>query len=223
MQHTGERRAAGVRRVPVERIVDLCAASAAPASAAFQGWSVNVSGRGMSVRAAHLPGLNAPLVVRFQEHGSEVIAEAEVVWRNETPEGAEFGVRFTALDSGSVQALKELCQAVELPSLAVGPARVDVGPVEKPSSDEPDTEPAPPATAAVKLHIEGLAAPMQARVCQQGDRRVALGSQLEFLRVGRHVEVEDTVLGDRRAARIDAVDVSIDSESRVPELVCLVR
>jgi hypothetical protein len=71
----------------------------------------------------------------------------------------------------------------------------------------------------MNIHIEGMAAPMQAQVRQQGARRLALGSQLEFLRVGRNVEVEDTSLGDRRGARIDAVDVSVDPESRVPELV----
>jgi hypothetical protein len=220
LPHNSERRAAGVRRVPVERIVDVCAASAASAPA-FQGWSMNVSGRGMSVRAAHLPELGTPLVVRFQEHGSEVIAEAIVAWRNETPRGSEFGVRFTALDSRSVQALKELCQSGTLRSVAAEatPGIFDVP--DEPRGDEHDTERAPPAS--MNLHIEGMSAPMQAQVRQQGESRVALGSQLEFLRVGRNVEVEDTSLGDRRAACIDAVDVSIDPESHVPELVVSLR
>ena len=93
-----DRRAGGVRRMPVERIVDVCGLRSA-AGSAFQGWSINVSGRGMCIRATHMPELAAPVIVRFQEHGSEVIAEAEVVWRNESPAGSEFGVRFTALDS----------------------------------------------------------------------------------------------------------------------------
>ena len=84
MQREIERRAAGVRRVVVERIVDVCATSSAPSSA-FQGRSVDVSGRGMSVRATHLPELDAPIVVRFQEHGSEVIAEGVVAWRRRVP------------------------------------------------------------------------------------------------------------------------------------------
>ena len=113
MQHHGERRASGVRRVPVERIVDVCPTSSA-SGAAFQGWSLNVSGRGMSVRAAHPPELHAPLVMRFQEQGAEVIAEAVVVWRRLTDASPEFGVRFTALDSRSVQALKVLCHAEPL-------------------------------------------------------------------------------------------------------------
>jgi hypothetical protein len=218
MQHE-DRRAKGVRRVPVERIVDVCGALGgkdAAAGSGFQGWSVNVSGRGMSVRATHLPELHAPLIVRFQEHGSEVIAEGEVTWRKETPNGAEFGVRFTALDSGSVQALKAICQS-ELPSLALDSQE------EPPAEEEHDTEPVPPTVPSLKLHIDGLAAPMQARVRQHGPQRVALGSQLTFLRVGGNVEVEDSELGNRRRARIDEVDVTVDPDSQVPELIVALR
>jgi hypothetical protein len=217
MQHE-DRRAKGVRRVPVERIVDVCGmlgGKEAAAGSAFQGWSMNVSGRGMSVRATHLPELQARLIVRFQEHGSEVIAEAEVAWRKETSDGSEFGVRFTALDSGSVQALKAICQS-ELPSVMNTPA-------EPPAEEEHDTEPVPPTVPSVKLHIDGLSAPMQARVRQHGPQRVALGSQLDFLRVGRNVEVEDGQLGDRRRARIDEVDVTVDPDSQVPELIVALR
>ena len=34
---------------------------------------MDVSGRGMHVRATHVPALSTPLVLRFQEHGSEII------------------------------------------------------------------------------------------------------------------------------------------------------
>lgn len=195
----------------------------------------------MSVRATHLPELEAPLVMRFQEHGAEVIAEAVVVWRKPADAGSEFGVRFTALDSRSVQALKALCHAEPVPESEAddrpeGDAR-DAG------DEEYDTEPAPPAMAsalsslppsarsvtpspapsAVKLHIEGLAAPMQARVRQAGSKQVAFASPLEFLRVGRNVDVEEATLGQRRRARIDRVDVDVDPESQVPELVVSLR
>lgn len=199
---------------------------------------MDVSGRGMSVRATHLPELEAPLVMRFQEHGAEVIAEAVVVWRKAADAGSEFGVRFTALDSRSVQALKALCHAEPLPELERGDR-----PGGEEGDEEYDTEPAPPATAsalsslppsarsvaqsplpsAVKLHIEGLAAPMQARVRQHGSKQVALASPLEFLRVGRNVDVEEAALGQRRRARIDRVDVDVDPDSQVPELVVSLR
>ena len=208
MQREIERRAAGVRRVVVERIVDVCATSSA-ASSAFQGRSVDVSGRGMSVRATHLPALEAPIVVRFEEHGSEVIAEGVVAWRRETPQGSEFGVRFTALDSRSVQSLKALCQSSSLPAVIIPRAEPEDG----------DTEPVPEAGGSVKLHIGGLGAPLSARVRQQGKQRLSLGSSLDFLRVGRSVEIEDGTPGSRRGARIDEVDVAIDPESQVPELI----
>jgi hypothetical protein len=211
MQREIERRAAGVRRVVVERIVDVCATSSA--SSAFQGRSVDVSGRGMSVRAAHLPELEAPIVVRFQEHGSEVIAEGVVAWRRETSQGSEFGVRFTALDSRSVQSLKALCQTESLPAVIL----------PRTESEDGDTEPVPEASGSVKLHIGGLGAPLSARVRQQGERRLSLGSSLDFLRVGRSVEIEDGVPGSRRGARIDEVDVAIDPESQVPELIVSLR
>jgi PilZ domain-containing protein len=182
---------------------------------------MNVSGRGMSVRSTHVPDLQAPLVVRFEEDGAEVIAEGEVAWRNETGSGAEFGVRFTALDSRSVQALKALCQSAPLGTSARA-AALDAPAAREaaaPQQEEHDTEPAPAAATGIKLHIEGLAAPMQAVIRQQGDQKLALGSPLDFLRVGRSVEVEDVALGERRGARIEAVDVRVDPESRVPELI----
>ena len=292
MQHHGERRATGVRRIPVERIVDVCPTGSA-SGAGFQGWSLNVSGRGMSVRATHVPELEAPVVLRFQEHGSEVIAEAVVVWRRTVDAGSEFGVRFTALDSSSVQALKALCLTQPLPqpteaasgdeeydtepaplaqTMPLGsvkspapasvkspaPASVSVkspapasvkskspapasvkSPALRSSASSATRAPAPSVTSAgqssaslsarssapssVKLHIEGMAAPMQARVRQQGSRQVALASPLEFLRVGRDVDVEDAAPGGRRRARIDRVDVDVDPDSQVPELVVSLR
>lgn len=227
---------------------------------------MNVSGRGMSVRATHLPELEAPVVVRFQDHGAEVIAEAVVVWRRTTEAGSEFGVRFTALDSSSVQALKALCQSEPFPmagspgddepdeeydtepapaaavrGTTLSPPPASSAPRSAPSSaprSAPASAPSAPASSArlasaspvsvppasmqgasVRLHIEGMAAPMQARVRQQGSGQVALTSPLEFLRVGRDVDIEEDAPGGRRRARIDRVDVDVDPDSQVPELV----
>jgi hypothetical protein len=170
----------------------------------------------MQVRSSHVPELQAPVVVRFQEQGSEVIAEGEVAWRKAAPGGGEFGVRFTALDSRSVQSLKALCRAdAEEDSFSAAEEELE--------SSEHDTEPAPSVAVGVKLHIAGMAAPMHAQVKEQGRRHLEVGSQLEFLRVGRSLEVEDTARGGRREAQIDRVDVSVDHESRVPELIVSVR
>lgn len=210
MEHQRERRVVGVRRVPLDRIVDICTSNS-PTSA-FQARSIDVSGRGMHVRSTHVPALSTPLVLRFQEHGSEIIAEGEVAWRSERTPGGEFGVRFTALDSRSVQALKALCH-------------VDASPVpsEPVDSDEHDTERAPEAAVGVHLHIAGLPTPMRADIKGTHQRRLEVASPLEFLRVGRNLEVEDLGVGARREARIDAVEVAVDEVSRIPELIVSVR
>lgn len=271
MQHIGDRRVPGVRRVSLERMVDVCG-SGVPTSA-FQGQAVDVSGRGMQLRSTHLPALGAPLVLRFQESAGEVIAEGEVAWRNEELNGGgEFGVRFTALDSKSVRSLKALCLG---PAEQDEPLSLDEG-LEAPDSaaeeQEHDTEPVPPAgpfmpddasppsslssatlsaaavssaatpsatassattplapvsSVPVRQQLAQLLlsdrAPIQARVRRRSESHLELGSQLEFLRVGRSLEVEDPAQGERRAARIDAVDVNIDKSSLVPELIVSVR
>ncbi|MEY4547263.1 MAG: hypothetical protein RL685_3458 [Pseudomonadota bacterium] len=230
----------------------------------------------MQVRASYLPQLHAPIVLRFHEHGAEVIAEGEVAWRRTITNGGEFGVRFTALDSRSVQTLKALCGVAGLeeadaytqPGGAVAPissraptsSGVSSGSVTTssggvvsvgsgtPSSSaassrsrtassvtssgatssagrdlDHDTDPAPPATLGVRLHVAGLSAPLQARVKAQVSNRLELGSQLDFLRVGRALEVEDLAYGGKRTAYVESLDVSVDPKSRVPELVVSVR
>jgi len=207
--------------------VDVCGASD-PASA-FQGRSLDVSGRGMQVRAAHLPELRAPIVVRFQEQGSEVIAEGEVAWRRACASGGEFGVRFTALDSRSVQTLKALCGAVGLEELeasgpeSAAPGRLGPAPEASRGEIDHDTDPAPPAALGVRLHIAGLTAPLHAQIKGQGPRSLEVGSQLEFLRVGRQLEIEDLAYGGRRPAFVESVEVNVDQKSRVPELLVSVR
>jgi len=183
----------------------------------------------MQVRAAHLPELRAPVVVRFREQDAEVIAEGEVVWRRVCANGGEFGVRFTALDSHSVQVLKALCGVAGLEELergAPGPSDV-VSSLEEPESGraetDHDTDPAPPAALGVRLHIAGLTSPLQAQVKAQDRHSLEVGSRLDFLRVGSSLQLEDLGYGARRAACIEAVAVSVDEKSGVPELVVSLR
>ncbi len=212
MQRDSDRRVSGVPRVPVERVVDVCERDSP--QAAFRGRSVDISGRGMQLYASRPPELETPLVLRFREQGQEIIAEGEVAWCNEGAEGAEFGVRFTALDSRSVQSLKALCQ---LEAAFAAPSEPDAEDADR------DTDPAPPVAPVVKLHIAGLGEPMRAQVREQAGRGVTVASGLDFLRLGRSVDVEDMAQGGRRAAEIAGVDVSLDEASRVPELVVSLR
>jgi PilZ domain-containing protein len=176
----------------------------------------------MQLSAGFVPALETALVLRFKHQDAEVIIEGEVAWRKETAKGGEFGVRFTALDSQSVQALKALCQAEQAPGSERPSAELEEAEDEAEESVH-DTEPVPAAAPAVRLHIDGLSTPMHARIKDQDRRRIDVSSQLEFLRVGRSLQIEDLAQGGRREAQIDKVDVSVDHESRVPELIVSMR
>ena len=207
-----ERRARGVNRVPVARLVDICGRDTTVP--AFEAESIELSGRGMHVRTPYLPPLGAPLVCRLEDGGREIVVEGTVAWQRNCDGGGEFGVQFTALDSGSVEALKALC------GLSDGGDEPDEK--KAPLTPEPSVEPAL-AGMAVKLHIDGLGAPMKARVRKGGSRRLQVGSNLEFLKVGRGLQVEDVEQGARRGAKIDAVSIAIDPQTQVPQLVVALR
>ena len=208
MSNEQERRARGMERVPVQALVEICGRDVGGAPA-FEAESVDVSGRGMHLRTAYLPEIGAPLVCRFESGGQEIVVEGAVAWRNELDRGGEFGIKFTALDSGSVEALKQLCGMNAPASAAPGAGDESQGPAG--------------TGLRVRLHIDGLGSPMKACVKAGGQRQVQVASNLEFLKVGRHLEIEDVGAGERRGAQIDAVDVVIDPQTRVPQLVVALR
>jgi hypothetical protein len=200
-----DRRDAKSQRIPFEAIVEL--GGEVDPNSAFEAQGVDVSATGMHLRTAYLPEVGQPLLCRFGSGAQEISAEADVVWRREGPRGGEFGIRFTNLDGASAAALWEMC----------GMNRA-----------EPD-EPAPaqrheadPGTR-VRLHIDGLGSPMKARVRGATNAELLVGSNLEFLRVGRQLELEDVDHGGKRPAHIDRVDVEIDRTSKVPQLVVTLR
>ncbi|HEY5957549.1 MAG TPA: PilZ domain-containing protein, partial [Polyangiaceae bacterium] len=211
MTNPEERRADGIQRVPVEAMVEVCGVGGKQTP--FEAESADVSGRGIRLRTAYLPDSGAPVVCRFENAGREVIAEGVVAWAQKEARGGEFGVRFTALDARSADTLRELCGLdgaapadikVELPATAPSHAKVVPG-------------------AKVKLHIEGLGSPMRARVDEGKGGHLSVGSSLEFLRIGRKLEVESIDDGSRREARIDGLDVMIDPSTGVPRLVVLLK
>ncbi|HYQ25733.1 MAG TPA: PilZ domain-containing protein [Polyangiaceae bacterium] len=205
MTEIQERRAEGAGRVRVETLVEVCGNQ--PGIPAFEAEAVDVSARGMHLRTAYLPDNGVPLVCRFEEGGREIVVEGRVAWRREGSRGGEFGVEFTALDSGSVGALRELCDGAGEQSEtleAAHDAKSEIG-------------------SRVRLHIDGLGSPMKARVRESGSQNVQVGSNLEFLKVGRKLELEDLEAGGRRQAQIDGVSVAIDPLTRVPQLVVQLR
>src|SRR6188474_2194939 len=107
MMDIQERRAKGAGRVAIETLVEICGNE--PGIPAFEAEALDVSARGMHLRTAYLPEEGAPLVCRFEDRGREIVVEGVVAWRKESSKGGDFGVAFTALDSRSVDALRELC------------------------------------------------------------------------------------------------------------------
>jgi hypothetical protein len=193
-----DRRAPGMSRTPFEGLVEVGGAL----GPAFEAQAVNVSEDGMMLRTAYLPEAGQPLTCRFDAgSGGSVLASGEVVWTQAADKGGEFAIRFTDMDPESVDALKRVCG---LPAAAGEPAPVAMG-------------------SKVRLHIEGLASPMRAKIKDSRSSEIRVGSDLGFLQVGKALELEDAVSGTKRPACIDRVEVEVDPASHVPQLVVTLR
>jgi hypothetical protein len=189
-----ERREAQGERVPFEGIVEVGGAL----GPSFEALAVDVSADGIHLRTAYLPELGQPLTCRIELNGDVVLAAGEVVWRQEAERGGEFGLRFTDLDAASEVALRKLVNV-------------------EPTFDAKITG------TKVRLHIEGLNAPMRARIRGSAAEGLTVGSELGFLQVGKELELEDAVTGGKRAARIDRVEVEVNPETHIPQLVVSLR
>ncbi len=193
-----DRRAPGMGRTPFEGLVEVGGAL----GPSFEAQAVNVSEDGMMLRTAYLPEAGQPLTCRFDAgSGGGVLASGEVVWTQAADKGGEFAIRFTDMDPESVDALKRLCGLPAAPG-----------------------EAAPAVSGSkVRLHIEGLASPMRAKIKDVHSSEIRVGSDLGFLQVGKPLELEDAVSGTKRPACIDRVEVEVDPASHVPQLVVTLR
>jgi hypothetical protein len=200
MTDVQERRTPGSNRIALDTLVEICGNDMG--TPAFEAEALDVSARGMHLRTAYLPEEGAPLVCRFEDQGREIVVEGVVAWRKASSKGGDFGVKFTALDSRSVDCLRELVKRD----------------IEQSDSSDETTR-----GSRVRLHIEGLGSPMKARVRGGGSQKVQVGSNLEFLKVGRKLEIEDLEAGGRREARIDGVEIVVDPQNQVPQLVVALR
>jgi hypothetical protein len=191
---TEDRRAPGIARIPFDGLVEVGGAL----GPAFEAQGVNLSQEGMLLRTAYLPETGQPLTCRFDTGaGESVIASGEVVWTHAAERGGEFAIRFTEMDGESVEALKRACGLVA------------------PLSAHPGSK--------VRLHIDGLASPMRAKVRDAGGSGLTVASDLGFLQVGRPLELEDAQNGSKRPAHVDRVEVALDQASHVPQLVVTLR
>lgn len=215
MKSSEDRRAPNVRRVPLTTLVDICVQEGA--SSPFQAESANVSGRGMHVRTSYLPEVGEELVCRLNHDDREILVEGRVAWRAEGQDSGEFGIQFTALDADSADVLQALGERVVSARSSSQLAS------EALAEEESEDVALFSEGARVKLHIEGLGAPMKACVHEGNTRKLRVGSALEFLKMGRGLQIEDVGEGARRGATVDTVNVVINPTTSVPELVVQLR
>lgn len=197
MSNTSDRRAPGTYRIPFDAMVEVGGAL----GPSFEAQAINLSEEGMSLRTAYLPEVGQPVMCRFDTgSGAGVVAAGEVTWKDDMGNGGEFGIRFTNLDGQSTVSLQRVLGMAE------------------------DGQVAPPTQGRkVRLHIEGLASPMRARIREQLPAGVTAYSDLGFLEMGRPLELEDAGSGNRRPALIDRVEIAVDDGSRIPQLVVSLR
>lgn len=161
----------------------------------FEAQAVDISRSGMHLRTAYLPDIGQTLTCRFEMPSGTVSSEASVVWKQDAEQGGEFGVQFTNVDPESEVALQQAFA---------------------------DQRKLPEGTK-VRLHIEGLGAPMRARVRTAEKSRVTATSELAFLKLGNALELEDALNGEKRPAKVQGVEVEMDAESRIPKLIVSMR
>lgn len=202
-----DRRDSDAPRMHYEALVEV---GAGP-DGGFEAESLDLSLEGIRLRTAYVPEPGEVLIFRFDGFGGEIIAEGEVVWSKNEERGGEFGVRFRRLDKNGARLLEQMCQSD-------APVQPTVELVD-PKADA--------IGSRVRLHIQGLGSPMRARVRDTAKGEVLIGSNLEFLKVGRNVELENLEGekdGDiRREAMIEHVGVNIDPETQIPQLVVALR
>lgn len=205
-----ERRSSGGQRVPFEALVVV--ANQKGGAGAYECEAVDLSENGMHLRTAYLPEQGQVLTFRFDTGSGEVALDGEVVWREEQARGGEFGVRFTRLDEATMITIRE---ALGLPADGSGDAEA--------AAAAAPTHARAGRGSKVRLHIDGLSSPMRARVRDDHTGEVLVGSNLDFLKVGKNLELEDVEHGKRRGAFVDKVEVEVDPASKVPQLVVTLR
>lgn len=201
-----ERRKPG-SRVPFEALVEI----AAPEGTSFEAESVDLSSAGMHLKTAYLPKIGTPLTFRFDADGAgaPVVVNGEVVWssfgEDGVENGGEFGVRFRDVAGEDAELLRKI-----VGESGDGTTTFTADGMMRPGS-------------SVRIHIEGMQAPMRATLRNDAKIGAIVGSELKMLRIGAVVELEDKEKRVRRPARVDGVACEIDEETRVPQLVVKLR
>jgi hypothetical protein len=196
MGESVERRSNDAIRVPLDTLIEL---SHEDFGDHFEADCVNLSARGLSMRASYLPEPGTRLSCSFQHppSGEKISAQGEVVWAEDSGQRmGEFGVRFVQLDAKAERMIYEIV--------------ADVLASEKaPESKEIYT--------SARLELDGVASPVIARVVHAAKDLVTVEQELSFLKLGRGVSMRVGDSKEMRRGKIDGIDLSFKGD--VPNLV----
>ncbi|MEC7521879.1 MAG: PilZ domain-containing protein [Myxococcota bacterium] len=184
-----DRRAHDAPRVPLDLWVRLAHEDYEDT---FDADGVDLSPGGLALRSDFLPEVGDRLRCRFDSpvgHDGDVLdVEGEVVWAHDAGErSGEFGLRFGGLDGDAESNLRDI-----VAQLGGAPSR-----------------------PLARLHLDGVATPVEAEITEQDDTWMVAEQELPFLRIGMGVAVEGP--GGPPRGRLASVDLRI--EDGVPRLV----
>jgi hypothetical protein len=236
IEGSSERRKSATPRIPVDLLVELCAAEE-PKHEARRGdrklgsWSdvsdsfgesydadgLDLSTTGLRLRSAVLPDVGQRLRCRFDlpETDAKCEAEGRVVWSNDTGRHGEFGLRF-----------ESLAPAVET---ALARWAMDRGPTTLPGTEHAPSDATPKqvveqsATQSrarrpfgfARVRFDGVSSAIEAEISVRDELRLDVVQALPFFELGRLASVEADGSTERR--RLEHVSLRI--EDGVPKLI----
>ncbi|MBX3272723.1 MAG: PilZ domain-containing protein, partial [Sandaracinaceae bacterium] len=179
MQAANTERRAKATRVPLDLWIRLAHEDF---DESFDADAVDLSEGGLALRAEYLPEIGDRLRCQFESPptGAEIEVGGEVVWAHEAGErSGEFGIRFDPLDEHMQESLQELVR-----HLGGGDA-----------------------ARVARLHLDGVATPIEAEVLEQEARWLTVEQELPFLQVGMGVTLEGA--GGAPRGRLASVDLRV--------------
>lgn len=196
MAASTERRSNDAIRVPLDALIELAHDDFGDR---FEADCVNLSARGLSMRASYLPEPGTFLSCSFQYPAIQgtVKARGEVVWaENSGKRMGEFGVRFVGIDHTSTRMIHEIVADV----------------LARDTQPEGDV-----IYTSAKLSLDGVNSPIVAKVTHAAKDIVTVEQELSFLKLGRGVSMRVGDEKDARRGKIGGIDLSFAGE--VPSLV----
>lgn len=176
----------------------------------FEADCVDLSPGGAAVRASCLPEVGASFVCRFegQGEGESVEVLGTVVWVHvEGERKGEFGLRFLNVDEQTEELIASILR--------------ESGAWEGESSETPDTDAAAgPDAAMSQLYLDGVSAPIAARITQVRGDMTTFEQELSLLRIERGVSARQP---GRQLRRGIIAGVQLRVEDDTPKLVITVR